>query len=499
MTESLHAFLPYQQTWFADHSRVKMYTKSRRIGISWTEAADAALTAAKASGMNVTYICYDKDITKNFISDCAFWAKAYNLAASAIDEHTEIFRDNDEDKSCLIYTIHFASGHTIEAIAGTPRKLRGRKGRVIIDEAAWLDTGVLPEIMAGALALLIWGGDIRLITTYNGTENDYYELEQDVINGKLPYSRHLTTFREAIDQGLYKRICLVSGGEWSQQREDEFVRSTYADYGDKANQELDCIPANSLGAYIPRTVIEQCQVPAPILKWIEPDQFTLLPASQREAKCLAWIADNLVPHILNLNPHHRSYFGQDFGRSCDASVILPLQEDDHLILRCPFALEMWNIPHEQQRQVLVWLIDHLPRFISGTMDGRGNGNYLAETTQQLYGIGRIHLVQANQPWYVEWLPKYKAALQDKQIELPQSADWLYDHRLIELDKGKPRMSDKHIKGTDGRKRHGDGAIAGLNAWHAYCNASYEIDFQSDSPRSNLDDLERFSSSSITYF
>ena len=48
--------LPYQRRWIADTSRVKVWEKSRRIGATWAEAADAVLTAALAAtegGMDV--------------------------------------------------------------------------------------------------------------------------------------------------------------------------------------------------------------------------------------------------------------------------------------------------------------------------------------------------------------------------------------------------------------------------------------------------------------
>ena len=40
--------LPYQQRWIADRAPVKVCEKSRRIGITWAEAADAALDAPRA-------------------------------------------------------------------------------------------------------------------------------------------------------------------------------------------------------------------------------------------------------------------------------------------------------------------------------------------------------------------------------------------------------------------------------------------------------------------
>lgn len=75
------ALLPYQQAWCADQSPVKLCEKSRRIGLSWGEAADTALLAASGSGMDAWYIGYNKDMALEFIRDCANWAKFYNLAA----------------------------------------------------------------------------------------------------------------------------------------------------------------------------------------------------------------------------------------------------------------------------------------------------------------------------------------------------------------------------------------------------------------------------------
>ena len=42
--------LPYQREWINDRAPVKVYEKSRRIGITWTESADAALNAARHGG-----------------------------------------------------------------------------------------------------------------------------------------------------------------------------------------------------------------------------------------------------------------------------------------------------------------------------------------------------------------------------------------------------------------------------------------------------------------
>ncbi|MER2529215.1 MAG: hypothetical protein ABTR07_14925, partial [Candidatus Competibacter denitrificans] len=58
--------LPYQQNWLADKRPFKIAEKSRRTGLTWTEAADNVLTAASArdaGGQNVYYIAYNQDMT----------------------------------------------------------------------------------------------------------------------------------------------------------------------------------------------------------------------------------------------------------------------------------------------------------------------------------------------------------------------------------------------------------------------------------------------------
>ena len=110
----LKALLPYQRKWLEDQSPVKVYEKSRRIGISWTQAYDAVVTAATtARGMDVWYIGYNKDMAVEFINDCAFWARKMNKVAE--DEGQVIIED--EDKDILAYRIRFVSGHRITALS----------------------------------------------------------------------------------------------------------------------------------------------------------------------------------------------------------------------------------------------------------------------------------------------------------------------------------------------------------------------------------------------
>ena len=55
--------------------------------------------------MNVYYIAYNRDMTVEYIQACAMWARAFNYAASEIEEG--FWEEDDDDKHIKTYTIKF--------------------------------------------------------------------------------------------------------------------------------------------------------------------------------------------------------------------------------------------------------------------------------------------------------------------------------------------------------------------------------------------------------
>lgn len=458
--------LPYQQAWAADRNPVKVCEKSRRIGLSWSEAADEALYAAEDAGDDVWYIGYNKDMAEEFINDCANWAKHYDLAAGEITEGEEIFKDGDEDKSILTFRIKFASGHKIVALSSRPSNLRGKQGRVVIDEAAFHEN--LGELIKAAMALLMWGGEVRIISTHDGEGNAFNELCNDIRSGKKPYSLHRIDFDQALEQGLYQRICLIRGIQWTPAIEAEWRQKMIDFYGEDAQEELFCIPSKGGGAYLPRALVEPCMEDGiPVLRYEQTDDFVHQDAIFRTTTVNEWCDTTIKPLLDQMDPARDTVFGEDFARSGDLTVIEPLQETQDARWRCPFILELRNLPFEQQKQVLFYLVDHLPRFRHGSMDARGNGQYLAEVAMQRYGEAFISMVMLSRAWYRENMPRYKAAFEDKTIILPRDADIIEDHRAVKKIEGVGMLDESRTteKGTK-NKRHGDTAISGCMAIHA---------------------------------
>jgi phage FluMu gp28-like protein len=453
MTNAPPVLLPYQQAWIADPAPVKVCEKSRRIGLSWAEAADDVLYSAADGGDDTWYIGYNRDMALEFIRDAADWARAYQLAASEIDEMVL----DDEDKSILAFRVTFASGHRVTALSSRPANLRGKQGRVVIDEAAFHHD--LPGLLKAALALLIWGGSVRVISTHNGDANPFNELVQDVRAGKKPYSLHRTDIDEALQQGLYGRICLKLGREWSAAAEAAWRAELFTLYGSTANEELLCIPAQGGGAYLPRQLIESRMVAGrPVLRFGVGAEFTLWPQEAREAEARDWCERELAPVLKRLDPQRNHFLGEDFGRTGDLTVFVPMEEGLDLVRRVPFMVELRNVPFEQQKQILFYLCDRLPRFGKGALDARGNGQYLAEVATQRYGE-RIVAVMLSAQWYRDHMPPFKAAFEDGGIELPRDALVLEDLRAITMDKGVAKVPDDARTHVGGEQRHGDAAIA----------------------------------------
>lgn len=460
-------FLGYQQRWCADRTPVKVCDKSRRIGLSWAEAGDSALLAASANGMNTFYIGYAKDMAQQFIADCAAFAKAYALAAGEISEDEEVWMEGDERKSVFIYTLRLASGWRIEALSSAPRNLRSKQGRVVLDEAAFHSD--LAELLKAALALLIWGGELHIISTHNGADNPFNELVQDILAGKVPYALHHITFMDAIADGLYERVCLRTGRTPTAEDKAAWIAGIYAQYRDNASEELDVIPKQGGGAWLSRALIEARMFEAPVLRWSPPaENFVLWSDEQRTAEMAAWLEEHVGPLLAALDPELASGFGEDFGRTGDLSVIAPWQIERNLVRRFPFLVELANCPFDQQREALFYIGERLPRFRHGKLDGRGNGQYLAEKAVQKWGAQRIECVMLSQAWYRENGAPLKAAFEDGTILLPRSADVLDDLRAFQMVKGVPMVPEARTKGSDGQQRHGDAGVAIMLAWAASC-------------------------------
>lgn len=486
--DHIDILLGYQQESYRtiEEHPLTVILKSRRIGLTWGIGSTAVLTSSaqkKAGGMDTLYIGYNLDMAREFIDVCGMWARAFNQVASDVEDFVFIDKDEDGDKAIKAFRITFASGFEVLALSSRPRSLRGRQGLVIIDEAAFHDD--LPELIKAAMALLIWGGKVVVVSTHDGDANPFNTLCDDVRSGRRPGKLIQIDFDEALHDGLYQRICLVTGKEWSPEAEAKWRQDVIDFYGEDADEELYCIPSKGSGVYLSSTLIEARAEEAPVLYLELEDAFTFWNEKRRESWVDDWCKENLNSLLNELPKDLIHCFGEDFARISDLSVIWPIQIRRNLSRYCPFILEMRNVPFEQQKQILFYIVDRLPMFQAGALDATGNGAYLAEVAAQRYGETRISQIKLSDSFYSEHMPKFRRAFEEGTTSVPKDSDVIMDHRAIKKVNGVPkvprgdRTTSSESKGKGNKKRHGDSAIAHFLGYFATLQDVAPIEFFAD--------------------
>lgn len=474
--------MAHQSEWLKIHASIKVAEKGRRTGITFATALDMTIRAASrksAGGDNVYYIGDTKEKGLEFIGYCAKFARviaqAQGEGISGIEEF--LFEDQDESgqtKHITSYRIRFASGFQIVALSSRPANIRGLQGVVVIDEAAFHPD--VQGVLDAATALLIWGGEIIIISSHNGRNNPFNQLINDIQQGRYGDDAKVfhVTFDDAVGNGLYERVCLMKGWKATAEGKRKWytrIRNSFGTRKAAMREELDAIPRDGNGVCIPGVWIEQAMKPdRPVLRLALDDDFARKSSAERESYASDWIARYLMPEVAKLDKRRRHVYGEDFARHRDFSVIVPMAIGADLRRSVPFVIEMHNVPTRQQEQILWTVIDHLPRFAGGGMDATGSGETLAEYTGDKYGT-TIHQIKLNRSWYGSNMPKLVQAFEDGVLDIPRDESLADDIRAVEEIDGIPMVSAvrrKDLKDPD-LYRHGDFAIALALAWFASLN------------------------------
>jgi phage FluMu gp28-like protein len=487
MSDLPDLLLPYQveAIKLSHENALFVAEKSRRTGLTYGFAADAVVTAAASKGgMDVFYIAYNLDMTREFIGYCADFTKAFDQVGAT----SEFLFDDGSEAGIKAFRVDYPSGKSIVALSSKPRSLRGKQGVVIIDEAGFHDQ--LDELLKAAMALLMWGGRVIVISTHDGADNPFNELVERIRSGKQAGVVQRLTLKDAMAQGLYQRICLRTSKPWSMKAEEAWEAGLRSFYGEAADEELDVIPARGTGTYLARATIEAaCSPLYPVLRLSCPNGFERNDKDWREDWVREWLETEISPLLGKLNTGRYCYFGQDFARSSDLSVVAVGQYDEMANLVCHFIIEMRNVPFREQKLLLDFLLNGMRLFAAGKMDARGNGQQLAEEMVDDWGEDRIDAVMASPKSYLAMMPRLKARIEDRTLVIPKSEGVIDDLRLIKLVKGIPSIVDRSADKADGakNKRHGDAAIALMHLVAAADEDIGPFDFESTGTRFTSDD------------
>ena len=247
--------------------------KGRRTGITFGTMLDKTLVAAarkSAGGDNVYYIGDTKEKGLEAIGYCAKFARviarAQGEGVSGVEEF--LFEDQDEGgktKHITAYRIRFASGFQVCALSSRPANIRGLQGHVVIDEAAFHPD--VQGVLDAATALLIWGGQITIISSHNGKNNPFAQLCRDIEAGRYGADAAVVTvtFDDAVTNGLYERVCFMKGTPATAEGKKEWyskIRNAYGVRKAAMREELDAIPRDGSGVSLPGVWIENAMAEA---------------------------------------------------------------------------------------------------------------------------------------------------------------------------------------------------------------------------------------------
>lgn len=474
-------FLCYQRKVCRDRSEVRIIEKSRRIGLSWALAGDAVLEAARSRGCDQFYVGYNKEMAEQFIKDCGLFVEGFHIIATQAEE--AFFDDVDDDgkllRRILMFVIRFSSGHRIHALSSRPENLRSKQGHLIVDEAAFHRD--LPSLIKAGMAFTMWGrgGRVTVVSTHNGVDNPFAMLIEETRAGKHPFSLHRITLKQALRDGLFRRMCLVNGVPWTKEGERAWEAKIRAQYGEDGPEELDCVPCRSGGTYLPRGLLEECTADVPLVRVRLKDEFAQRPDEYRAAWAKQWCEQTLAPLLRQLSHQRAHSFGQDFGRVSDLSVLAPMEIGQDLRRRVPFLVELRNVPYMEQAYIAQYVLDRLPMWRRALFDATGNGAFLGERMVQKFCAvpssasktkdddtpPRVEKLTLSEKWYGEHMPKVKDGFERGLIVIPRDADVVQDFQAFRVIDGIPKLPKHKQKQIDTDKggpkvtRHGDAGVA----------------------------------------
>ncbi|WEK38670.1 MAG: terminase family protein [Candidatus Brevundimonas colombiensis] len=373
--------------------------KSRRIGLTWALAAYAVLKAAaqgSAGGMNAWYMGYDQEMAREFIDVCVMWARAFGIAAEEADE--EILEGDGEKVQA--FRLKFASGFKIVALPSVPRALRGKQGLVIIDEAAFHKD--LAEVLKAAVALLMWGGQVVVVSTHDGSANPFNLLLDDIRAKKRKGEVQTITFDDAIADGLYERVRLSAEIKGRQiGSKEEWIADIRDTYGDDAAEELDCIPAAGSGSWLDPVKLSTCE--------------------HADAGKPELYTGGLV------------YLGRDVARRRDLSVIHAFElVGDVLWMRDRWVARAATFRAQDDAFDAIW---KTRRIASAWIDQTGMGEKVVEDLQLKYGETRIVGQLLTGPNRLDLATAFKDRVENCAIRIPSLVDLRTDYRAIKKEGG----------------------------------------------------------------
>ena len=402
-------FLPYQERWINDFSRLKIMEKSRQIGMTLAAAYRAVETTATGS-VDTWLASRDETQGALFIRDCAKWAEVLSRRANRHGRKLLAARAVCED------CVRFANGRAITALSSSIDAQAGKRGTRILDEFA---LHADPErLLAVAYPGITWGGSIEILSTHRGSGNFFNALVREAREGGNPkgFSLHRVTLEDAVADGLLEKLKARLPKNDPRQGMDgdaylDFIRSGCP--GEESwREEYCCVPSDDAAAFLPLGLIRDAEYAS----------LATSSGSARKSPEWDW---TLAELRAARNP---LYLGVDVGREKDLTVFWLIEvADGSAFTRKLVTLE--KTPFSVQEERLAELLE-LPMLRRACLDATGIGRQFAERAAQRFGLRRVEGLTLSAPLKEELAYPMRAAFENGILRIPPVSGLREDLRSV---------------------------------------------------------------------
>lgn len=374
-------FLPYQREVIDDEHIAQLTEKGRQEGLSWTLAYKGQKRTGKEGRYNTYFATITRILAKQFIQDCAAWAKLYRLIESTVDatyeDEVKVFNSaTEEEETVNTYNIRFPNKFEVIALSSNADAMRGFRGYKIADEFAIHKQQA--EMLDSILPSRMWRLPFTLCSTHKGINSEFNKLIKKYRKGDLGPDWNLISIpiQRAVAEGLLEKIYKRPFTETERQ---EWLDNLEREEGQRRwKQEYCCIPEDEAGAFFTYDLLIACE-----MEDIAYDNIRKFSGKQQEQEALKWFEQmRMTANILGKG---NFYVGMDIGRDINYTVLALIEEVAGVkFIRAIAALD--NIQFAvQQDCARHWLDIGMTRRMC--VDNRGMGRETVERLQ-LGGDGK---------------------------------------------------------------------------------------------------------------
>lgn len=390
-------FLPYQKAWIEDKSRIKLFEKSRQVGLSWSTAYGLVRKKSMRGARLDAWVSSRDDLQAClFKDDCAQFAGVLNIAAQDMGQQVL-----DPVGKASAYVLRLANGCNIYSLSSNPDAQAGKRGDRILDEfALHPDPRKLWSI---AYPGITWGGNMEIISTHRGEQNLFNQLIQEARHGGNPkgISLHRVTLQDALDQGFLAKLKSKLPKDDPRMEMDEaayfdFIRSGCIDE-EAFMQEYMCVPADEQSAFISYELLDGCTMRTDE-EWERP-----------------------------LSPICEYFLGVDVGRKHDLTCLYLLERVGDMLTTRRLVCMQGETYAAQQAAISE--LARLPWVRRVCIDATGIGNMLAENLQREHGA-KVEPVMFTAGVKEDLALTLRRRMEERMLRLPKDPKLASDLRSI---------------------------------------------------------------------